>query len=188
MSTTYRAIEVLRPGEFSEVRKPLLDPGPNQVRIRVEACGVCHSDAATVDGLFPIAWPRVPGHEVAHEVDVAPVLEAQRALFGPVQHDRLSDEMAVGDAPAGAELLLAPAVEEVASAGPAFEPGHQRGGLPLDELLRLAIAGVVHDGKVQAQALVHVPHLRPGQPSLDERLHFARADEMPDRLLELVFT
>ena len=44
MNATYRAIELSGPGKFSEVRKPLLDPGPNQVRIRVEACGVCHSD------------------------------------------------------------------------------------------------------------------------------------------------
>jgi propanol-preferring alcohol dehydrogenase len=69
MNATYRAIELSGPGKFSEVRKPLLDPSPNQVRIRVEACGVCHSDAATVDGLFPIAWPRVPGHEVVGRID-----------------------------------------------------------------------------------------------------------------------
>ncbi len=69
MNATYRAIELSGPGKFSEVRKPLLDPGPNQVRIRVEACGVCHSDSATVDGLFPIAWQRVPGHEVVGRID-----------------------------------------------------------------------------------------------------------------------
>ncbi len=69
MSTTYRAIEVSRPGKFSEIRKPLLDPSPNQVRIRVEACGVCHSDSGTVEGLFPIDWPRVPGHEVVGRID-----------------------------------------------------------------------------------------------------------------------
>src|SRR6266436_1963605 len=69
MNVTYRAIELSGPGKFSEVRKPLLDPGPNQVRIRVEACGVCHSDAATVEGLFPIVWPRVPGHEVVGRID-----------------------------------------------------------------------------------------------------------------------
>ena len=69
MNATYRAIELSGPGKFSDVRKPLLDPGPNQVRIRVEACGVCHSDSATVDGLFPIAWPRVPGHEVVGRID-----------------------------------------------------------------------------------------------------------------------
>ena len=69
MNATYSAIELSGPGKFSEVRKPLLDPGPNQVRIRVEACGVCHSDAATVEGLFPIVWPRVPGHEVVGRID-----------------------------------------------------------------------------------------------------------------------
>src|SRR5215467_4391187 len=52
MNATYKAIEVSKPGEFSQVQKPLLDPGPNQVRIRVAACGVCHSDSGTVEGLF----------------------------------------------------------------------------------------------------------------------------------------
>jgi alcohol dehydrogenase, propanol-preferring len=69
MNETYKAIELSGPGKFSEVKKPLLDPGPNQVRIRVEACGVCHSDAATVEGFFPIDWPRVPGHEVVGRID-----------------------------------------------------------------------------------------------------------------------
>src|SRR5215470_11747970 len=69
MNATYRAIEVSKPGQFSDVRKPLLDPGPTQVRIRVEACGVCHSDSGTVEGLFPIRWPRVPGHEVVGRID-----------------------------------------------------------------------------------------------------------------------
>src|SRR5215471_5942638 len=69
MSATYKAIVVPRPGEFSVVSKPLLDPGPNQVRIRVEACGVCHSDSGTVDGVFPIDWPRVPGHEAVGRID-----------------------------------------------------------------------------------------------------------------------
>ena len=68
-NATYKAIEVQRPGEFLEVSKPLLDPGPNQIRIRVEACGVCHSDSATVEGVFPIDWPRVPGHEVVGRID-----------------------------------------------------------------------------------------------------------------------
>ena len=46
------------------------DPGPGQVRIRVQACGVCHSDSITKLGLFPgIQYPRVPGHEVAGVVD-----------------------------------------------------------------------------------------------------------------------
>ena len=69
MGTTYRAIEVSKPGQLSLTRKPLREPGAGEVRIRVEACGVCHSDAATVDGLFPIEWPRVPGHEAVGRID-----------------------------------------------------------------------------------------------------------------------
>src|SRR5215471_10633184 len=69
MSATYKAIQVTKPGEFEAVMKPLVDPGPGQVRIRVEASGVCHSDSGTVAGLFPIDWPRVPGHEVVGRID-----------------------------------------------------------------------------------------------------------------------
>jgi D-arabinose 1-dehydrogenase-like Zn-dependent alcohol dehydrogenase len=70
MGTTYRAIEVNKPGEFSEVTRPLREPGPNQVRIRVEACGVCHTDSTTVEGQFPnLIFPRVPGHEVVGRID-----------------------------------------------------------------------------------------------------------------------
>jgi propanol-preferring alcohol dehydrogenase len=87
MNATYRAIELWGPGKFSGVRKPLLDPGPNQVRIRVEACGVCHSDAATVEGLFPIDWPRVPGHEVVGRID---------ALGSGVQGWTVSQRVGVG--------------------------------------------------------------------------------------------
>jgi Alcohol dehydrogenase GroES-like domain len=46
------------------------DPGADQVRIRVEACGVCHSDSATVDAMLPgSTYPRVPGHEVVGHID-----------------------------------------------------------------------------------------------------------------------
>src|SRR5215469_8166187 len=69
MSARYRAIQVAKPGEFEAVMKPLVDPGPGQVRIRVEACGVCHSDSGTVEAVFPIDWPRVPGHEVVGRID-----------------------------------------------------------------------------------------------------------------------
>jgi propanol-preferring alcohol dehydrogenase len=70
MNATYRAIEVSRLGEFSEVKRPLLDPGPDQVRIRVEACGVCRTDSAIVNGEFPnLTYPRVPGHEVVGRID-----------------------------------------------------------------------------------------------------------------------
>ena len=70
MRTTYKAIEVTTPGTFRAVERPLVDPGPEQIRIRVEACGVCHSDVATVEGNFPdVTYPRVPGHEVVGLVE-----------------------------------------------------------------------------------------------------------------------
>lgn len=69
MNNTYRAVQAISPGRLEVVSMPLRDPGPDQVRIRVEACGVCHSDAATVEGQFPVAWPRVPGHEVVGRID-----------------------------------------------------------------------------------------------------------------------
>jgi alcohol dehydrogenase, propanol-preferring len=69
IASTYRAVQVSAPGTFELVRKPLRDPGPEQVRIRVEACGVCHSDSGTVEALFPIEWPRVPGHEAVGRID-----------------------------------------------------------------------------------------------------------------------
>jgi propanol-preferring alcohol dehydrogenase len=57
-------------GKFELVQKQFPDPGPGQVRIRVQACGVCHSDSITVLGLFPgIEYPRVPGHEIAGVID-----------------------------------------------------------------------------------------------------------------------
>ncbi len=70
MSTTYKAVEVTRPGELNFVHRTVTNPAQGQVRIRVEACGVCHSDAATVDGMFPgMNYPRVPGHEVVGRID-----------------------------------------------------------------------------------------------------------------------
>ena len=70
MSATYKAVEVTSPGKLKLVERTLADPAPGQVRIRVEACGVCHSDSATVDGLLPgITFPRVPGHEVVGKID-----------------------------------------------------------------------------------------------------------------------
>jgi alcohol dehydrogenase, propanol-preferring len=66
---TYRAVQVVSPGNWELTSKPMVDPPSGHVRIRVEACGVCHSDSATVDGLFPIEWPSVPGHEVVGRID-----------------------------------------------------------------------------------------------------------------------
>jgi alcohol dehydrogenase, propanol-preferring len=68
--STYRAVQAVAPGRLELVRKPIRDPGPGEVRIRIEACGVCHSDSATVEGVLPIEWPRVPGHEAVGRIDV----------------------------------------------------------------------------------------------------------------------
>jgi alcohol dehydrogenase, propanol-preferring len=68
-NATYRAVQAVAPGRLELTRKPLREPPPGYVRIRVEACGVCHSDAGTVAGTFPISWPRVPGHEVIGRID-----------------------------------------------------------------------------------------------------------------------
>jgi D-arabinose 1-dehydrogenase-like Zn-dependent alcohol dehydrogenase len=57
-------------GEFELVEREMPVPGVGEVRIKVQACGVCHSDAATKFGAFPfITYPRVPGHEVAGVID-----------------------------------------------------------------------------------------------------------------------
>lgn len=56
--------------DFELIDRPKPDPGPLQVRIRVEACGVCHSDCMVKDGLWPgLTYPKVPGHEIAGRVD-----------------------------------------------------------------------------------------------------------------------
>src|ERR1700733_12413289 len=67
---TYRAVQAVAPGRLELVRKPIRDPGPGEVRIRIDACGVCHSDSATVEGVLPIEWPRVPGDEAVGRIDV----------------------------------------------------------------------------------------------------------------------
>src|SRR2546428_13226346 len=52
--------------DFEIVEREIPQPGPGQVRIRVQACGICHSDMLTKEGAWPgIVYPRVPGHEVA---------------------------------------------------------------------------------------------------------------------------
>ena len=57
-------------GDFQIVEREIPKPGSGQIRIKVEACGVCHSDAFTKEGAWPgIQYPRVPGHEVAGVID-----------------------------------------------------------------------------------------------------------------------
>jgi propanol-preferring alcohol dehydrogenase len=70
MAETYKAVEVSAPGTLRVVQRSVSEPGAGQVRIRVEACGVCHSDAATITGSYPgLSLPRVPGHEVVGRIE-----------------------------------------------------------------------------------------------------------------------
>ena len=68
--STYRVMQVTERGKLELSERPLLAPEPGKVRIRVETCGVCHSDAVTVEGLIPnVTFPRVPGHEAVGRID-----------------------------------------------------------------------------------------------------------------------
>jgi D-arabinose 1-dehydrogenase-like Zn-dependent alcohol dehydrogenase len=66
-----RAVQVARPGgPFEIVDREIPAPGPGQVRIKVQACGICHSDSLVKEGHWPgLQYPRVPGHEVVGIVD-----------------------------------------------------------------------------------------------------------------------
>ena len=66
-----RAVQVAKAGGPLElVERDIPAPGAGQVRVKVNACGICHSDSFTVEGLYPgIEYPRVPGHEAAGVVD-----------------------------------------------------------------------------------------------------------------------
>jgi D-arabinose 1-dehydrogenase-like Zn-dependent alcohol dehydrogenase len=88
-SVTGRAVQVSAAGgDFQVVQREFPEPGPGHVRIRVQACGVCHSDSLTQLGLWPgIQYPRVPGHEIAGVLDAigpeVPVFKAgQRVGLG----------------------------------------------------------------------------------------------------------
>jgi D-arabinose 1-dehydrogenase-like Zn-dependent alcohol dehydrogenase len=66
-----KAVQVPKAGaDFEIVEREIPEPDAGQVRIRVQACGICHSDVITKEGLLPgITYPRVPGHEVAGVID-----------------------------------------------------------------------------------------------------------------------
>jgi propanol-preferring alcohol dehydrogenase len=68
--STYHAIEVTGARKFAGVERPVTDPPAGQVRLRVAACGVCHSDVVAVDGLREDpSSPIVPGHEIVGVID-----------------------------------------------------------------------------------------------------------------------
>jgi D-arabinose 1-dehydrogenase-like Zn-dependent alcohol dehydrogenase len=66
-----KAVQISKPGgNFEVVERPIPQPGRGQVRIKVEACGICHSDVLVKEGHYPgIQYPRVPGHEIAGRID-----------------------------------------------------------------------------------------------------------------------
>jgi len=66
-----RAVQVSGPGRpFEVIEREVPQPGPRQVRVRVQTCGLCHSDSLTKEGHWPgITYPRVPGHEIAGVID-----------------------------------------------------------------------------------------------------------------------
>ena len=66
-----KAVQVPKPGgDFEVVERAIPKPGAGQVRVKVQACGVCHSDSFTKEGLWPgIQYPRVPGHEIVGVID-----------------------------------------------------------------------------------------------------------------------
>jgi D-arabinose 1-dehydrogenase-like Zn-dependent alcohol dehydrogenase len=71
MSKKMTAAQISKPGgSFELVERDIPEPGAGQVRIKVEACGICHSDVLVKDGLWPgLPYPRIPGHEVAGRID-----------------------------------------------------------------------------------------------------------------------
>src|ERR1051326_3248911 len=66
-----KAAQIAKPGaNFEIVERPIPEPDAGQVRIKVKACGICHSDVFVKEGILPgIQYPRVPGHEAAGVVD-----------------------------------------------------------------------------------------------------------------------
>jgi D-arabinose 1-dehydrogenase-like Zn-dependent alcohol dehydrogenase len=71
MNTKMKVAQISRPGgEWELVERNIPEPGAGQVRVKVETCGICHSDALVKEGLWPgLQYPRVPGHEVAGHID-----------------------------------------------------------------------------------------------------------------------
>lgn len=66
-----KAAQISKPGGAWElIERDVAEPGPRQVRVKVEACGICHSDMMVKEGWWPgLQYPRVPGHEIAGRID-----------------------------------------------------------------------------------------------------------------------
>lgn len=87
--TQMKVAQISKAGaDFELVDRHMPDPGPYQVRVKIEACGICHSDAFVKEGGFPgLEYPRVPGHEVAGVID---------AVGDEVDHWRQGQRVGVG--------------------------------------------------------------------------------------------
>ena len=71
MSAKTKAAQISKPGgDWELIDRESSEPDAGQVRVKVEACGICHSDSLVKEGLWPgLQYPRVPGHEVAGRID-----------------------------------------------------------------------------------------------------------------------
>ena len=71
MNMKMKAAQISKPGgDFELVERDIPKPGPGQVRVKVDACGICHSDMFVKEGFWPgLHYPRVPGHEIGGRVD-----------------------------------------------------------------------------------------------------------------------
>ena len=89
MKTKMKVAQISKAGgDFELVERDIPEPGPGQVRVKVEACGVCHSDVFVKEGLWPgLQYPRVPGHEIAGRLD---------ALGAGVTAWKIGDRVGVG--------------------------------------------------------------------------------------------
>src|SRR6201984_1210378 len=102
---TMKAAQISKAGDdFELVERDIPEPGPGQVRVNVEACGICHSDVLVKEGLWPgLQYPRVPGHEIAGRLDALGVgvtawKKGDRVGIGwHGGHDFVCDECRRGD-------------------------------------------------------------------------------------------
>ena len=83
-----KAVQVAKAGgDFEVVEREIPSPGPGQVRVKVEACGICMGDDIVKEGHWPgLQYPRVPGHEVAGLIDD---LGGGVTGFNPLQRGRI---------------------------------------------------------------------------------------------------
>src|SRR5213083_802889 len=89
MNSKMKAAQISKPGgDWELIERDVPDPGAGQARVKVEACGICHSDSLVKEGLWPgLQYPRVPGHEIIRVVDavgegVKPWKNGQRVGVG----------------------------------------------------------------------------------------------------------